>query len=98
MTQRYTPPTDAEFSAASVVIRARSQIARLQAVIDYGEGDVARAEKIRDILEGSVAHCRKYEAGDAIRGNPSQLGMTLREWAPAINSVCRDIENVERVS
>ena len=94
----HTPITDAEFNAAPVIIRARSQIARLQAVIDLGEGDVARAVKIRDILEGSVLHCREHEAGLAVRGNRVLLDYTLHDWSPAIGSVCWSMDMAERAA
>lgn len=92
MSKPYTPATDAEFATAPVVIRARSQIARLQAVIDYGEGDVGRAVKIRDILEGSVLHCRQHGDNVAIAGNRTLLDYTLHDWSPAIDSVCAELE------
>jgi len=88
--------TDAEFNAAPVIIRARSQIARLQAVIDLGEGDTARAVKIRDILEGSILHCREHEDYVAVCGNRVLLDYTLHDWAPAINSVCWEMDMAER--
>lgn len=94
----YTPPTPEQFNAAPVVIRARSQIARLQAVIDYGVGDVRRAVKIRDILEGSILHCQAHEPVVAVAGNPTNLDYTLHDWSPAVNSVCWSMDNAERAA
>jgi hypothetical protein len=87
--------TEAEFNAAPVIIRARSQIARLQAVIDYGVGDVSRAVKIRDILEDAIMHCREHGAYVAVNGNPVLLDYTLHDWAPAICSCCAELERMQ---
>ena len=87
---------EADFEASPVVRRARSQIARLQAVIDYGEGDIGRAVQIRDILEGSILHCREHEAIMAVRGQDCQLSYTLNDWSPAVNGVCWLMDNAER--
>ena len=96
MNRPYIKPTRAEFEAAPIVIRARSQIARLQSVLDYGIGDTARALKIRDILESSVEHCFEHEAGLAIGGLVSvQLAYTLYDWAPAINHTTAELERAQ---
>jgi len=88
--------TEAEFATAPVIVRARSQIARLQAAIDYGCWDVKRAAYIRDKLEASILHCREHEAYVAVCGNPVQLDYTLHDWSPAIGSVCWQMDQAER--
>jgi hypothetical protein len=59
----YTPPTAAEFEAASVVIRARSQIARLQAIIDSGIGERTRPVQIND----SIVQVKCLDVGRAVK-------------------------------
>ena len=88
--------TPAQFEAAPIVRRARKQIARLQEVIDYGVGDVGRAVKIREILEGSILHTFEHEAYVAVCGNETSLNWQLFDWSPAINSVCWEIDRLER--
>jgi hypothetical protein len=79
--------------------RARRQIARLQAVLDHGEGDLARAQKIIDRFESAIEHCFGHDAYVAICNvTCSTLTYTLNEWAAAVDSCCWSIENLERAA
>jgi hypothetical protein len=98
MPTTYTFPTREEFEACNLVRKARSQQARLQAVIDYGIGDIRRASKIIEILTSVIENDFRHAALPVIHGNPCELAMTLYEWAPAINSTCWEIERSERVA
>ena len=59
----FIPATAAEFEAAPSVIRARSQIARLQAIIDSGIGERTRPVQIGD----RVTHVKCFDVGRAVK-------------------------------
>lgn len=99
MAASYTPPTREAFEQSPVVIRARRQIARLQAVIDHGVGDLARAEKIKARFESGIEHSFKTESYVAICNVVGTvLGLTLNDWSAAVDSVCWEIDRMERVA
>jgi hypothetical protein len=89
----------AAYEQAPVVIRARRQIARLQAVIDHGVGDIARAEKIKARFESGIEHSFQTDAYVAICNVVcTTLGLTLNDWSAAVDSVCWEIDRMERVA